>query len=126
MSVGPAAITELDAVIMRLDEIEKKMDTIISKSGGGDLAAAKDTMLEMRVSMNEVMLLTNRVFYIMRRAGLPEDVAQAISLMQRMITTAYALTVALIALQNATGVGGVARAGLGVMTSLLSMVGSVA
>jgi hypothetical protein len=118
---------ELQTIISQLTQLEQQIDTINSKLGGTSLASSKAELLEMRVTMNEVLLMTNRVFFILRRAGLPDDFTQALATMQRMIALANNLYIAITAFNAAAGPMGWALAGLGIASSIVyatDMVGS--
>ena len=54
-------VNELQTVLQLLEQLTQQLDTINSKLGGTSLTSSKAELLEMRVSMNEVMLMTNRV-----------------------------------------------------------------
>lgn len=72
------------------------------------------------VSFAELYNVIQDVFSLSQRMGLPEDIAQMISAMQRMIVVANSLRIAILALQTTTPIG-LAVAGLGLATSLITM-----
>ena len=114
------AVTQADlqAVIEKLNELEATMQRIITLSGAGNITSAEHNITKMRVTMSEAIMLSNRLFILLRRSGLPEDVTEAITQLQRMTTVAYGLYVAVNLLVASTGPVGLAVGGLGVITSL--------
>lgn len=105
----------LQQVDRLLDEVNAKLDTSTKK--------AKTAALAYRDAYNVLQDL----FSILRHAGLPEETVQAIAMLQRMITTAYSLMVAINALNAAVATSpvGWAIAGLGFAATLLSTMSAV-
>jgi hypothetical protein len=107
--------TLLQQVDALLDQVNIKLDTTTRK--------AQTTALAYRDLYNVVQ----DVFVILRHAGLPEEHAATLAFMQRMITTAYSLIIAVNALNAAMAASpaGWAIAGLGFAATLLSSISMV-
>jgi len=62
-----------------------------------------------------------RTLALINRLGLPEDISRAISVVQRLIMTVRMLHTAILAFEAATGPIGWALAGVGFISSMVSL-----
>lgn len=107
-SVSLAQVRELYNL---LGDIETKLDSLESKTEKATIAYA------------DLYNMIQDVFIILKRMGLPDDVATAINVLQRMIVTLNSLRIAIMAMDTAMAgsPAGMLLAGLGIAISLVSM-----
>lgn len=110
-------LAQARAIYAILNDVEQKLDTVEKK------------MKTAKVTYADVYNAVQDIFRMLNKMGLPEDVAQGIAVIQRLITVAHSLYVAINALNAAmiTTPAGALIAGIGFVAaalSTLSMVGS--
>jgi hypothetical protein len=115
-----ASALEIQALYQLLELVEQKMREITRLAGASDLATTQTRLNEVRITQNEIMILTNQMLITLRRMGLPENLSVAMAALQRLIVFANAARMAMLAFQASNPVG-LAIAGLGVASSVISM-----
>jgi len=119
-----SSLGDIQQIYAVLQQVDRLLDEVSAK-----LDSAKKKADDATVSYRDLYNVVQDVFAILRRAGLPEDQARALAMVQRLITTTYSLMIALNALNVAmlTTPAGLAVAGVGfaaTFLSTISMVGS--
>jgi len=113
MSEGALTLQEA----LQLYELLQKIDQQMAK-----LDTQKPSMKEMVVTLSQIQLLTGQIYTLLRRWGVPEELAQAIQAFRAMFILVKQLELALRLLEMQLGPVGWVIAGLGIVTTTLSTV----
>ncbi len=117
-----SSLAEAKQVLTVLAEIEATLDRIEQKLATSEQDAETATLTY--ADLHNVM---QDVFAILRQMDLPEEVENAMRMIQRLVTVANSLRIAMIALNAASGPTSWLLAALGVAPSLIyatDMIGS--
>lgn len=86
-----------------------------------DTTEVYDNLIKLEVAATKMIRVFNETTRLMQRLGLPEEATAAIRKMRALITTAYSLAAAMMALQAASGPYGWAMAGISGASTVLGI-----